>query len=209
MVPSCASVPLMQKRKRVTAATATTAVLTILVGGVGCGGGDSDSSSSQSSAGATSSAKTSSTPGGGKTTGADPSKPSATLAGLDYCALLSAASLSPLGYRPGDGTPDTVKGLYDGGCKYEGKNTRVRMVVDIDTIKLDTSQAGRTFDVSGFANVASFESETSCQLDVQVGKDRLRMVVENLYGDDPAVKGKPCDVAVDFAKQAVNAAVKT
>lgn len=187
---------------------ATAAILTVLVGGVGCSGDDSDSSPSESSAGAASPAKTPSASSGGKTTKSDSSKSTATLAGLDYCALLSAASLDPLGYRPGDGKPDTMNNLYDGGCKYNTRSTRVAMVVDIDTITLDTSQ-GRTFDVSGFPNVASFDTATSCQLDVQVGKDLLHMGVENFYGDTPAVNGKLCDMAADFAKQVVAAATRT
>ncbi|WTX00217.1 DUF3558 family protein [Streptomycetaceae bacterium NBC_01309] len=184
--------------------------MTVLVGGVGCSGDDSDtsSSSSESSAVATSPVKTPSTPSGGKTTKSDSSKSAATLAGLDYCALLSAASLGPLGYQPGDGKPDTMKNLYDGGCKYDNRSTRVSMLVDINnTITIDTSQ-GRTFDVSGFPNAASYDTATSCQLDVQVGTDQLHMAVENFYGDTPAANGKLCEVAADFAKQVVNAAVQ-
>ncbi|WTX01021.1 DUF3558 family protein (plasmid) [Streptomycetaceae bacterium NBC_01309] len=194
----------MQTRRMAVAA----AILTVLVGGVGCGGDDSDSSPNEPSAGATAPAKTPSTPSGGKTTKADSSKSAATLAGLDYCALLSAASLSPLGYQPGDGKPDTMKNLYDGGCKYDNRSTRVSLLVDIDTATtIDTSQ-GRTFEVSGFPNAASYDTATSCQLDVQVGKDQLHVAVENFYGDTPAVDGKLCDVAADFAKQVVNAAAR-
>ncbi|MFI6979092.1 hypothetical protein ACIBSV_10920 [Embleya sp. NPDC050154] len=77
-----------------------------------------------------------------------------------------------------------MSNLYDGGCKYDNRSTRVAMVVDIDTITLDTSNC-RTFDVSGFPNVASFGTATSCGLDVQVGKDLLHMGVENFYATPP------------------------
>ncbi|MFJ8743043.1 DUF3558 family protein [Embleya sp. NPDC127516] len=131
----------------------------------------------------------------------------ATPAGLDYCAIPSAASLGPLGHQPGDGKPDTMSNLYDGGCKYDNRSTRVAMVVDIDTITLDTSNC-RTFDVSGFPNVASFGTATSCGLDVQVGKDLLHMGGE-LLRDTPAVNGKLCDLAVHFAEQVVAATTRT
>jgi hypothetical protein len=181
-------------------------VLSILVAGVGCGEGGSDSSSDSASTGGGASAKASAgtTAGGNKSSGG--ASGTTTLAGLDYCRVLSAESLSPLGYQPGDGTPD-AKG-HDGGCTYDGKkNNRVVLLADVDTIKIDTSQ-GRTFDVSGFQSVASQDSDDACQLDVEVDEDGLTVIVENAYGDEPALHGKACEVAVGLAKQVVAAAAK-
>lgn len=117
------------------------------------------------------------------------------------CKVLTAESLAPLGYQPSDGKPFD---WYDRGCQYDGKGSTVKFSAALDSL-LEPDK-GRPIDINGLPAAVSIDVDYSCEIDVRVGKDYFSMVIENVFGNDPAVRGKMCEVTAGFARQIASAA---
>lgn len=130
-----------------------------------------------------------------------------TLKGIDFCKALSAKSLTAISVQPSDAqqqpneSSDTGK-YADSGCEWKSGETLVG-VYAINNHIADMSDGEMTINISGFPGTADNALGNTCFVSLQINGDELEVNVEDLGSSNQALEGRACDVAKDFAQQAL------
>lgn len=180
----------------------------VLTGAAACGSssssGKTNGTTGGAAAGSTGSAAGSAPASGDKTSaskssGAHTGKNGA-FKGLDFCKTLSAESLTVIGLQLSDGKT----GDY-GGCKWDGNGTEVevRVAENWPVGSPDTAHGDKQISILGYSGITETLIGNSCDVSMQVEKDKLEVNVQNISDvDNPALAGgKACDVAKGFTEQ--------
>ncbi|MFL6111080.1 MAG: DUF3558 family protein [Catenulispora sp.] len=154
--------------------------------------GSSTGSKASSSAGGNSSGSKSS--GGSKSGG---------FKGMDFCKFLTADSLTAIGLDT-TGSPEATDGKSgDEVCEWHSATTRLGLY-GINNKEVQTAQDGDVpVTILGYQGFTTVMIGNTCEATMQVGKDELEVLVENIKEtDNPALTGgKACDVTKGFTQQ--------
>jgi len=181
----------------------------VLTGAAACGSssssGKTNGATAGTAAGSTTGSAAGSAPASGDKTSASKSSGAHTgkngaFKGLDFCKTLSAESLTAIGLQLSDGKT----GDY-GGCKWDGNGTEVevRVAENWPVGSPDTAHGDKEISILGYSGITETLIGNSCDVSMQVEKDKLEVNVQNISDvDNPALAGgKACDVAKGFTEQ--------
>jgi hypothetical protein len=174
------------------------ATVIVLAGTAACGGGSSSGpSSSAKSAGSTgtrTSAGIAGVNGGAKPAG---------FKGMDFCKIPTADSLTAIGLDT-TGSPKATEGKSgDEVCEWYSATTRLGFY-GINNIDAGTAQDGDVpVTILGYKGFTTVMVGNTCEATMQVGKDELEVLVENISETDnlALTGGKACEVAKGFTQQ--------
>ncbi|CAG7647663.1 DUF3558 family protein [Actinacidiphila bryophytorum] len=181
-------------RMRRMAAGAATVI--VLAGAAACGGGSSSPSSAKtgSSTGGKASAGSGFGKGGSKSTG---------FKGMDFCKIPTDDSLIAIGLDT-TGTPKATDGKAgDEVCEWYSGTTRLGFY-GINNMDAGTAQDGDVpVTILGYQGFTTVMVGNTCEATMQVGKDELEVLVENIAEADnlALTDGKACGVAKGFTQQ--------
>jgi hypothetical protein len=177
------------------------ATVIVLAGAAACGGGSSSPSSS---------AKTGSSTGGKALAGSGFDKgfgsggsKSAGFKGMDFCKIPTDDSLVAIGLDT-TGVPKATEG--NGGdevCEWYSADTRLGFYGN-NNRDAGTAQDGDVpVTILGYKGFTTVMVGNTCEATMQVGKDELEVLVENIADTDnlALTDGKACGVAKGFTQQ--------
>lgn len=200
--------PLLSMQIHIRQAAAAAAVAIVVTGTAACGGGSGSSSKSSgllgglSSHSATSAGKS---PSAGTSSSTDEDTTvDATLDGVDYCTLVDPAAITAAGLTA-KGTPTTSTGATaPNGCYWRQANTILGIGFDMSNLSGFENNI-QDLDFSGFPVKQRYDENLSeCDIAALVGSSGgFRITLSNPGNDNPALKGKGCDVAAAMMKQAL------
>lgn len=180
----------------------------VLAGTAACGSGSSSASSSSaktdSSTGAKVSGSTGSTGSTGKTKSGTTGGPkSGGFKGMDFCKIPTADSLTAIGLDT-TGYPKATDGKAgDEVCEWYSGTTRLGLY-GINNIDAGKAQDGDVpVTILGYQGFTTVMVGNTCEATMQVGKDELEVLVENISEADnlALTDGKACGVAKGFTQQ--------
>lgn len=182
-------------RMRQTAAGAATVI--VLAGTAACGGGSSSAPSS-AKPGASTGSKAPDGTGGNKGVAK-----SGGFKGMDFCKIPTADSLTAIGLDT-TGFPKATEGKGgDEVCEWYSGTTRLGLY-GINNIDAGTAQDGDVpVTILGYQGFTTVMVGSTCEATMQVGKDELEVLVENITETDnlALTDGKACGVAKGFTQQ--------
>jgi hypothetical protein len=174
------------------------ATVVVLAGAAACGGGSSSAPSSAATSGSPTGGKA---PGG--TGGNDGGPKSAGFQGLDFCTIPTADSLIAVGLDT-TGTPKATEGKGgDEVCEWYSATTRLGLY-GINNTDAGTAQDGDVpVTILGYRGFTTVMVGNTCEATMQVGKDELEVLIENITETDnlALTDGKACGVAKGFTQQ--------
>jgi Protein of unknown function (DUF3558) len=180
--------------RRIAAGAAT---VIVLAGTAACGGGSSSDPSSAKSGGSTggkASGGTGANNGGSKSVG---------FKGMDFCKIPTADSLIAIGLDT-TGSPKATEGKGgDEVCEWYSATTRLGLY-GINNVDAGTAQDGDVpVSILGYQGFTTVMVGNTCEATMQVGKDELEVLVENITETDnlALTDGKACNVAKGFTQQ--------